>query len=156
MVTVTKYLTKQDLRRKICDCENEEKLKVLFKEVTDSELRIKPEEGMVGAYILRNEKIIASCEHCKKVYFISTTFEGGMREHFISIDSLDLFDGSMMDLRQIINSIFDEYENEIISVTTDDHTIKVLEKLEDEEKIITRYAYLNREDEDLYRDLFED
>ena len=49
-----------------------------------------------------------------------------------------------------------EYENEIISVTTDDHTIKVLEKLEDEEKIITRYAYLNREDEDLYRDLFED
>ena len=34
MVTVTKYLTKQDLRRKICDCENEEKLKVLFKEVT--------------------------------------------------------------------------------------------------------------------------
>ena len=25
-----------------------------------------------------------------------------------------------------------------------------------EEKIITRYAYLNREDEDLYRDLFED
>ena len=61
-----------------------------------------------------------------------------------------------MDLRQIINSIFDEYENEIISVTTDDHTIKVLEKLEDEEKIITRYAYLNREDEDLYRDLFED
>ena len=92
----------------------------------------------------------------KKVYFISTTFEGGMREHFISIDSLELFDGSMMDLRQIINSIFDEYENEIISVTTDDHTIKVLEKLEDEEKIITRYAYLNREDEDLYRDLFED
>ena len=87
---------------------------------------------------------------------ISTTFEGGMREHFISIDSLELFDGSMMDLRQIINSIFDEYENEIISVTTDDHTIKVLEKLEDEEKIITRYAYLNREDEDLYRDLFED
>ena len=111
---------------------------------------------MVGAYILRNEKIIASCEDCKKVYFISTTFEGGMREHFISIDSLELFDGSMMDLRQIINSIFDEYENEIISVTTDDHTIKVLEKLEDEEKIITRYAYLNREDEDLYRDLFED
>ena len=31
-----------------------------------------------------------------------------------------------------------------------------IEKLEDEEKIITRYAYLNREDEDLYRDLFED
>lgn len=45
MVTVTKYLTKQDLRRKICDCENEEKLKVLFKEVTDSETEDKTRRG---------------------------------------------------------------------------------------------------------------
>ena len=47
MVTVTKYLTERDLKRKICDCENEEKLKVLFKEVDESELRVKPDQGMM-------------------------------------------------------------------------------------------------------------
>ena len=72
MVTVTKYLTQADLKRKICDCKEEEKLKVLFKEVSESELKMKPEQGMTGAYILRNEKVIASCEYCKKVYFIMT------------------------------------------------------------------------------------
>lgn len=156
MVTVTKYLTQIDLKRKICDCKNDEKLKILFKEVSESELRVKPEQGMSGAYILRNEKIIVSCEHCKKVYFIMTTFEGGIKEQYINIDSLEVFDGSIRELRQIINSMFDDYESDIITVATDDHTIKVLEKYEDDEKIMTRYAYLNREDKDLYKDLMED
>lgn len=156
MVTVTKYLTNEDLRKKICDCENEEKLKVLFKEVNQSELRINSKEDMLGAYILRNEKIIASCEHCKKTYFIMTTFEGGMKEQYLCIDSVELFEGSSKELRQIINNMFDEYENEIISVATDDHTIKVLDKYEDEEKVITKYAYLNREDKDLYKEFLED
>ncbi|MCC3869360.1 hypothetical protein [Terrisporobacter mayombei] len=156
MVTVTKYLTQTDLKRKICDCKEEEKLKVLFKEVSESELRIKPEEGMTGAYILREEKIIASCNHCKKVYFLMTTFEGSIKEQYVSIDSVELFDGSMRELRQVINNIFDEYENDIVTVVTDDHAIKVLDKHDDEEKIVTRYVYLNREDEDLYKDLMED
>ena len=58
-------------------------------------------------------------------------------------------------LRKIINNMFDEYENEMITVATDDHTIKVIDKDEDEEKIITRYVYLNREDKNLYKDLLE-
>lgn len=156
MVTVTKYLTQNDLRTKICSCEGEDKFKILFDEVTESELRAKPSQGMMGAYILKSEKLIICCERCKKIYFISTTFEGGMSERFTSIDSLEIFEGTIKDLRKIINSIFDEYENELITIATDDHTIKVLEKDEDEEKTITRYAYLNREDKDLYRDLFED
>lgn len=156
MVTVTKYLTQSDLKRKICDCNEEEKLKVLFKEVNESELRIKPEQVMYGAYILRNERVISYCEDCKKVYFLMTTFEGGIKEQYVSIDSLEIFDGTMKELREVINNMFDRYENEIITVATDDHTIKVLEKCEDDEKIITRYAYLNREDKNLYKDLMED
>lgn len=156
MVTVTKYLTQVDLGRIICDCEKDEKLKVLFKETSETELRVKPEEGMLGAYILRNEKIIVTCEYCKKVYFITTTFEGGIKEQHVNIDSLEQFDGSIRELRQIINNMFDEYENEIITVATDDHTIKVLDKYEDDEKIITKYSYLNREDKDLYKDLMGD
>lgn len=156
MVTVTKYLTQVDLKRKICDCKEEEKLKVLFKEVSESELRIKPEEGMTGAYILREERIIASCNHCKKVYFLMTTFEGGIQEQYVNINSVELFDGSMRELRRVINNMFDEHENEIVIVATDDHAIKVLDKYDDEEKIVTRYVYLNREDKDLYKDLMED
>lgn len=156
MVTVTKYLTQVDLKRKICGCNEEEKLKILFKEVNESELRIKPEKGMTGAYILREEKIIASCNHCKKVYFLMTTFEGGIKEQYISIDSVELFDGSMRQLRQVINNMFDEHDSEIVTVATDDHAIKVLDKYEDEEKTVTRYVYLNREDKDLYKDLLED
>ena len=49
--------------------------------------------------------------------------------------------------------MYDEYEEEIINIATDDYSIKILDKIEDEEKIITRYAYLNREDKDLYEDL---
>lgn len=156
MVTVTKYLTQADLKRNICDCKEEEKLKVLFKEVSESELRINSEQEISGAYILRNEKIIASCEYCKKVYFITTTFEGGLKDQYISIDSLELFEGSMKELRQIINNLFDDYENENINIATDDHAIKILDQYEDDEKIITRYAYINREDEDLYKDLLGD
>ncbi|WP_419726225.1 hypothetical protein [Terrisporobacter petrolearius] len=156
MVTVRKYLTKADLKRKICSCNEEEKLKILFKEVNESELRIKPEKSMAGAYILREEKIIASCNHCKKVYFLMTTFEGGINEQYISIDSVELFDGSMRQLRQVINNMFDEHESEVVTIATDDHAIKVLDKYDDEEKIVTRYVYLNREDKDLYKDLLED
>lgn len=156
MVTVTKYLTKADLKRKICSCNEEEKLKILFKEVNESELRIKPEKSMAGAYILREEKIIASCNHCKKVYFLMTTFEGGINEQYISIDSVELFDGSMRQLRHVINNMFDEHESEVVTIATDDHAIKVLDKYDDEEKIVTRYVYLNREDKDLYKDLLED
>ena len=152
MVTVTKYLTQLDLKRKICDCK-EELLKVLFKEVTESELRINPQQYMLGANILRYEKIIVLCEHCKKIYFVMTTFEGNVKEQYVNIDSIELFDGNMKELRAIINNMFDGYENEMIVIATDDHTIKVLDKYEDEEKIVTKYVYLNREDKELYKDL---
>ena len=153
MVTVTKFLTKSDLQREICDCEGRKKLKVFFKEVNETELRIKPEEDLKRAHILRNEKIVAYCESCKKIYFIMTTFEGSLKAQYVTIDSIELFEGSLKDLRRIINEMYDEYENELINIATDDYSIKVIDKLEDEEKIITTYAYLNREDKELYSDL---
>ncbi len=153
MVTVTKYLTQADLKVKLCDCQNEEKFKILFKEVSESEIKVKPEQVNKGAYILRDEKTIILCEGCQKIYFIKTTFEGSMSEQYIGIDSLEEFEGTIKELRSVINNMFDEYEEEITTVATDDHTIKILDKYEDEEKIITKYAYLNREDKNLYKDL---
>lgn len=153
MVTVTKFLTKSDLKREICDCERRDKLKIFFKEVDETEIRIKPKEDLKGANILRNEKIVAYCESCKKIYFIMMTFEGSIKEQYVSIDSIELFEGSLKDIRKIINEMYDEYENELINIATDDHSIKVIDKLEDEEKIITKYVYLNREDKELYSDL---
>lgn len=153
MVTVTKFLTKLDLKREVCDCEGRDKLKILFKEVNETELRIKPKEDLQGANVLRYEKIVAYCENCKNIYFIMLTFEGSLKEQYVSIDSIELFEGSLKDLRRIINEMYDGYENELINIATDDHSIKVIDKLEDEEKIITQYAYLNREDKELYADL---
>ncbi|MBC6695608.1 hypothetical protein H9L25_02280 [Terrisporobacter mayombei] len=153
MVTVTKFLTKKDLKIKICDCQSEENLKVLFKEIYETELRIQPNQVLEGAYILRDEKIVARCEECKKIYSIRTTFEGGFKDQCLSVDSIELFDGSEKDLRKILNEMYDEYEEELINIATDDYSVKILDKIEDEEKIITRYAYLNREDKDLYEDL---
>lgn len=153
MVTITKFLTEEDLKMKICDCQCGKNLKVLFKEINESELRIQPNKDIKGAYILRNENIVARCEGCKKIYFIMTTFEGGLKEQYISVDSVELFEGSMKELRKILNEMYDEYEKELINIATDDYSIKILDKFEDEEKIITRYAYLNREDTDLYEDL---
>ncbi|MEG0856566.1 MAG: hypothetical protein RSG52_08800 [Terrisporobacter sp.] len=153
MVTITKYLTHEDLKNKICDCKEEDKLKILFREVCESEIRVQPEQGLKGAHILRNDKIVACCEFCKKVYFIMTTFEGGFTSQYVSVDSIELFDGSMKELRSIINNMYDEYEHEIINMATDDYSVKVLDKYEDDEKTMTTYAYLNREDKALYEDL---
>ena len=52
------------------------------------------------------------------------TFEGGINEQFVSIDSIELFDGSMKELRNILNNMYDEYENEIINIATDDLLIE--------------------------------
>ena len=41
----------------------------------------------------------------------------------------------------------------LVNIATDDYVIKVLEQSEDDEKIDTRYVYLNREDSILYADL---
>ena len=153
MITVTKYLTHADLKNKVCGCREDEKLKILFREVDESELRVSPKEGLKGANILRNEKIVALCEFCKKIYFMRVTFEGGFTNQFVSIDSIEVFDGSMKELRNILNSMYDEYENEIIDMATEDYSVKVVDKLEDDEKIITRYVYLKREDKELYKDI---
>lgn len=155
MITVTKFLTTFDLEKIICGCKTKEKFKILFREVIESELRINSDENLKGAHILRNEKIVISCQRCKKVYFIMTTFEGGFKEQYISVDSTELFDGSNKELRSILNNMYDEYENEVINMATDDYSVKVLENYKDEEKKITKYVYLNREDEDLYKDLLE-
>lgn len=155
MITVTKFLTTFDLEKIICGCSNNEKFKILYREVIESELRINSSEEIKGAHILRNEKIVVTCENCKKIYFIMTTFEGGFKEQYISVDSVELFDGSNKELRSILNNMYDEYESEIINMATDDYSVKVLENYKDEEKVINKYVYLNREDKDLYKDLME-
>ena len=152
MVTVTKFITNADLKNKICTCNNEELLKVLFREVEESELRMNADANSKGAHILRNEKIVAKCEHCGQVYFIMLTFEGGFNSQYTSINSVEIFDGTIKELRSVLNNMYDEYESEVINMATDDFSVKVLNKFEDNEKTITKYAYLNREDKELYGD----
>ena len=125
----------------------------MFKEIYETELRIQPNQVFEGAYILRNKKIVARCEGCKKIYSIRTTFEWWFKDKFLSLDSIELFDKREKDLRKILNEMYDEYEEELINIATDDYYVRILDKIEDEEKIITRYSYLNREDKDLYEDL---
>ena len=93
------------------------------------------------------------CTECKKIYFVSMSFEGSFKSQYVTLESVELFDGEALEARNLINRIYSEYEDTMVDIATDDYVIKVLSKSEDDEKTNTRYVYLNREDSILYADL---
>lgn len=99
------------------------------------------------------EKLVVMCTECKKIYFVSMSFEGSFKSQYVTLESVELFDGEALEARNLINRIYSEYEDTMVDIATDDYVIKVLSKSEDDEKTNTRYVYLNREDSILYADL---
>ena len=99
------------------------------------------------------EKLVVMCTECKKIYFVSMSFEGSFKSQYVTLESVELFDGEALEARNLINRIYSEYEDTMVDIATDDYVIKVLSKSEDNEKTNTRYVYLNREDSILYADL---
>ena len=99
------------------------------------------------------EKLVVMCTDCKKIYFVSMSFEGSFKSQYVTLESVELFDGEALEARNLINRIYSEYEDTMVDIATDDYVIKVLSKSEDDEKTNTRYVYLNREDSILYSDL---
>ncbi len=153
MVTVNKYLYQDDFGQKICPCSDAQKYKVLFREVNEIELKGSEVEAVTKASIYKMEKLVVMCTECKKIYFVSMSFEGSFKSQYVTLESVELFDGEALEARNLINRIYSEYEDTMVDIATDDYVIKVLSKSEDEEKTNTRYVYLNREDSILYADL---
>ena len=153
MVTVNKYLYKDDFGRAICPCSNRQEYKVLFREVSETELKTDEVEAVTKATIYKMEKLVVMCEDCKKIYFVSMSTELGFKAQYVTLESVQLFDDTPLEARNLINKIYSEYEDVLVNIATDDYVIKVLSKSEDDEKIDTRYVYLNREDSILYADL---
>ena len=153
MVTVNKYLYQDDFGQKICPCSDAQKYKVLFREVNEIELKVSEVEAVTKASIYKMEKLVVMCTECKKIYFISLSFEGSFKSQYVTLESVELFDGEVLEARNLINRIYSEYEDAIVDIATDDYVIKVLLKSDDDEKTNTVYVYLNREDSILYADL---
>ena len=153
MVTVNKYLYEDDFGQKICPCSDAQKYKVLFREVNEIELKVSEVEAVTKASIYKMEKLVVMCTDCKKIYFVSMSFEGSFKSQYVTLESVELFDGEALEARNLINRIYSEYEDTMVDIATDDYVIKVLSKSEDDEKTNTRYVYLNREDSILYSDL---
>ena len=153
MVTVNKYLYQDDFGQKICPCSDAQKYKVLFREVNEIELKVSEVEAVTKASIYKMEKLVVMCTECKKIYFVSMSFEGSFKSQYVTLESVELFDGEALEARNLINRIYSEYEDTMVDIATDDYVIKVLSKSEDDEKTNTRYVYLNREDSILYSDL---
>ena len=142
MVTVNKYLYEDDFGQKICLCSEKQEYKVLFREVNETELKTNDVDSVTKASIYKMEKLVVMCTECKKIYFVSMSFEGSFKSQYVILED-----------RNLINRIYSEYEDAIVDIATDDYVIKVLSKSEDDEKTNTRYVYLNREDSILYADL---
>lgn len=153
MVTVNKYLYEDDFGQKICSCSSKQEYKVLFREVNETELKTSEIEAVTKASIYKMEKLVVMCSECNEIYFVSLSFEGSFKSQYVTLESVELFDGEVVEARNLINRIYSEYEGELIDIATDDYVIKVLSKTEDNEKTNTRYVYLNREDRILYADL---
>ena len=149
MVTVNKYLYEDDFGQKICLCSEKQEYKVLFREVNETELKTNDVDSVTKASIYKMEKLV----ECKKIYFVSMSFEGSFKSQYVTLESVELFDGEALEARNLINRIYSEQEDAIVDIATDDYVIKVLSKSEDDEKTNTRYVYLNREDSILYADL---
>lgn len=153
MVTVNKYLYEDDFGQKICGCSDKQEYKVLFREVNETELKTSEVEAVTKASIYKMEKLAVMCTDCKKIYFISLSNEASFKSQYVTLESVEVFDGTPIEARNLINRIYAEYEDVLVDVATDDYVIKVLSKDEDDEKTNTRYVYLNREDSVLYADL---
>ena len=153
MVTVNKYLYQDDFGQKICPCSDAQKYKVLFREVNEIELKVSEVEAVTKASIYKMEKLVVMCTECKKIYFISLSFEGSFKSQYVTLHSVELFDEDVIEARNLINRRYSEYEGELVDISTDDYVIKVLLKSDDDEKTNTVYVYLNREDRILYADL---
>ena len=153
MVTVNKYLYQDDFGQKICPCSDAQKYKVLFREVNEIELKGSEVEAVTKASIYKMEKLVVMCTECKKIYFISLSFEGSFKSQYVTLHSVELFDEDVIEARNLINRRYSEYEGELVDISTDDYVIKVLLKSDDDEKTNTVYVYLNREDSILYADL---
>ena len=153
MVTVNKYLYQDDFGQKICPCSDAQKYKVLFREVNEIELKVSEVEVVTKASIYKMEKLVVMCTECKKIYFISLSFEGSFKSQYVTLHSVELFDEDVIEARNLINRRYSEYEGELVDISTDDYVIKVLLKSDDDEKTNTVYVYLNREDRILYADL---
>lgn len=153
MVTVNKFLYEEDFGRKICACTDKEEYKILFREVNETELKTNEVDAVTKASIYKMERLVVMCTKCKKIYFISLTFEGSFKSQYITLESVELFDDTPIAARNLINRIYADYEETLVDIATDDYAIKVISKYEDDEKINTRYVYLNREDSILYADL---
>ena len=153
MVTVNKYLYEDDFGQKICLCSEKQEYKVLFREVNETELKTNDVDSVTKASIYKMEKLVVMCTECKKIYFVSMSFEGSFKSQYVTLESVELFDGEVLEARNLINRIYSEYEDAIVDIATDDYVIKVLSKSEDDEKTNTRYVYLNREDSILYADV---
>ena len=153
MVTVNKYLYQDDFGQKICPCSDAQKYKVLFREVNEIELKGSEVEAVTKASIYKMEKLVVMCTECKKIYFISLSFEGSFKSQYVTLHSVELFDEDVIEARNLINRRYSEYEGELVDIATDDYVIKVLLKSDDDEKTNTVYVYLNREDRILYADL---
>lgn len=153
MVTVNKYLYQDDFGQKICPCSDAQKYKVLFREVNEIELKGSEVEAVTKASIYKMEKLVVMCTECKKIYFISLSFEGSFKSQYVTLHSVELFDEDVIEARNLINRRYSEYEGKLVDIATDDYVIKVLLKSDDDEKTNTVYVYLNREDSILYSDL---
>lgn len=156
MVTVNKYLYEDDFGQKICSCSAKQEYKVLFREVNETELKTNDVEAVTKASIYKMEKLVVMCTDCKEIYFVSMSFEGSFKSQYVTLESVELFDGTAVEARNLINRIYSEYEDQLVDIATEDYVIKVLSKSEDDEKTNTRYVYLNREDSILYADLQEE
>ena len=155
MVTVNKYLYKKDFGRGICPCSDKQEYKVLFREVSETELKTDELDldAVAKASRYKMEKLVVMCTECKKIYFVAMSSEISFKEQYVTLESVELFDDTPLEARNLINKIYSEYKDVLVNIATDDYVIKVLAQSEDDEKIESRYVYLNREDSILYADL---
>ena len=119
----------------------------------ETELKTNDVDIVTKASIYKMEKLVVMCTECKQIYFVSMSFEGSFKSQYVTLESVELFDGEVIEVRNLINRIYSEYEDAMVDIATDDYVIKVLSKSEDDEKTNTRYVYLKREDSILYADL---
>ena len=123
MVTVNKFLYEDDFGQKICACSDKEEYKVLFREVNETELKTPEVEAVTKASIYTMEKLAVMCTNCKKIYFISLSCEKSFKSQFVTLESVEIFDGQPVEARNLINRIYAEYEDVLVDVATDDYVI---------------------------------
>ena len=54
------------------------------------------------------EKLVVMCTECKKIYFISLSFEGSFKSQYVTLHSVELFDEDVIEARNLINRRYSE------------------------------------------------